>query len=145
VKIFFDEDCGRAVPDALGRVGISVDYVGKKSRGRGVRIGAKDPEWIERAGRLKHLVFSCNKAILTNEAERALIVKHKVGIVLLSSGQERKVDFLRLILNNLDWLNWIDENLSRPFAFRITITGRKTLLIGNEDKAKQYKRSKKTI
>ena len=142
MRLFFDEDCGRTVPQALSLVGISNSYVGKKSRGKGIRLGAKDPEWIRRAGKLKQLVFSCNQSILSNEAERKLIIDHKVGIVFLSTGQERKIDFLRLILNNLNWLEWIDENMPRPFAFRITITGVKTFLIGDEKKANEYKKRK---
>ena len=141
--LFFDEDCGRAVPEALARVGIRVDYVGKKSKGKGVRLGAKDPDWIQRAGKLRHLVFSCNQSILSNEAERKLVIDHKVGIVFLSTGQEQKIDFLRLILNNLDWLEWIDENMPKPFAFRITITGVKTVLLGDEEKAKEYRKRKR--
>ena len=121
MKLFFDEDTGRGVPIALNAVGIKADYVGNKRR---FRNGTADEIWLPVAGREGWLVFSCNKAILVAEAQKALFIEERVGAVFLTSGQERKLDLLRLILRKLDWLELIDREEERPFAFEITISGR---------------------
>ena len=121
MRFFFDEDTGRGVPEALRAVGIGCEYVSKKFP---VVKGTPDELWIPYAGRKGLLVFSCNKAILTAEAQRQLWIDHKVGGVFLTSGQERKADVLLLILRRLQWLQEIDEKTPRPFAYMTTIQGR---------------------
>ena len=121
MRLFFDEDTGRGVPDALRAVNIGCEYVSKKFP---ITKGTPDELWIPYAGRKGLLVFSCNKDILRAEAQRHLWIENKVGGVFLTSGQERKVDVLLLVLKRLMWLQEIDERTPRPFAYMMTISGR---------------------
>jgi hypothetical protein len=121
VRLFFDEDTGRGVPDALRAVGISCEYVSKKFR---VAKGTPDELWIPYAGKKGLLVFSCHKGILEAEAQRELWIENDVGGVFLTSGQERKADILLLVLRRMDWLREIDERTTRPFAYMTTIHGK---------------------
>ena len=121
MKLFFDEDTGRGVLDALRAVGISCEYVSSKFE---IAKGTPDELWIPYAGRAGLLVFSCNKAILEAEAQRELWIENRVGGVFLTSGQERKVDVLLLILRRMPWLVEVDEHTPRPFAYTITIHGK---------------------
>lgn len=123
MKLFFDEDTGIKVPAALKLVGFSVSWVGQRSHG-GVGKGTQDEDWIPIVGRNKWLLFSCNKGILEAEAQRKLLIEHNVGAVFLTTGQERNPDVLYLILHKMRWLEKIDAEVRRPFAFLITIRGR---------------------
>ena len=108
--LFFDEDLGTSVPRALHLVGISTEWVSSSSR---VRKGTPDEIWIPQVGELGFLVLSCNTAILKAQAQHELLIKHNVGAVFLTSGQERKADVLRLVLNKLHWLREIDGQVQR--------------------------------
>jgi hypothetical protein len=121
VRLFFDEDTGRGVPDALYAVGIRCEYVSRKFP---IVKGTPDELWIPYAGKTGLLVFSCNKGILEAEAQRELWIENDVGGVFLTSGQDRKVDILLLVLRRMDWLREIDEHTARPFAYMITIHGK---------------------
>jgi hypothetical protein len=130
--LFFDEDMGRGVPDALWAVGLEsqVDYLRNFYRGRLRQPGAQpiqDEEWLPLVGRNGWLALSCNTGILEAEAQRDILIAERVGIVFLTSGQEKSVEVLRLILRKWDWLEVVDRNQPRPFAYRMTITGRTTL------------------
>jgi hypothetical protein len=118
VRLFFDEDTGRGVPDALLAVGIQCEYVSNKKKW--IRKGSSDELWIPYAGKRGLLVFSCNKAILEAEGQRALWIDNKVGGVFLTSGQERKVEVLIFVLRHLEWLGEIDET-PRPFAYMVNL------------------------
>lgn len=72
------------------------------------------------------LVFSCNKEILRAEAQRELWINENVGGVFLTSGQERRIDLLLLVLKKLDWLREIDNKTPRPFAYLMNIHGKWT-------------------
>ncbi len=121
MRLFFDEDTGRGVPDALHAVGIDCEYVSKKFR---IEKGTPDELWIPYAGQKGLLVFSCNKGILAAEAQRQLWIENNVGGVFLTTGQERKADVLLLVLRRLSWLQDIHEKTRRPFAYTTTIQGR---------------------
>ena len=122
MRLFFDEDTGRGVPDALRAVGIQCEYVSNRFLGRGIAKGTPDELWIPYAGRKGLLVFSCNRNILRAEAQRQLWVEHNVGGVFLTSGNEKKADVLLLILKRLAWFEDIDQT-PRPFAYTTTIRG----------------------
>lgn len=124
MKLFFDEDTGKGVPKALRALrvhGLVVDYVG----GGTIPRGAPDEVWLPYVGQQGFLVISCNRGILMAEAQRGLLISERVGAVFLRSGEERKLNVLKLILNQWEWLQSIDIDEPRPFAYLITIAGRK--------------------
>ena len=126
MKLFFDEDVGKGIPEALRLVGVrDVDFIGK---GRRVGKGTRDEDWLPYAGRQGALVFSFNTGILVAEGQRELVISERVGIVFLTSGQELARDVLRLILNQWSWLETIDASTTRPFAYLLTMTAKKTLV-----------------
>ena len=49
--------------------------------------------------------------------ERDTIVRERVGIVFLTSGEENVPRTLRLLLGKMDWLETIDILVPRPFAY----------------------------
>jgi hypothetical protein len=121
VKLFFDEDSGKGVAVALRAVGLPADYVGNRRR---FRTGTEDEIWLPVAGREGWLVFSCNKAIITSDAQRAIFMRAKVGAIFLSTGHEKKLEILKFILRKWDWLERIDRDEPRPFAIEMPISGR---------------------
>jgi PIN like domain len=120
VRLFFDEDRGKGVAIALHAVGIPAFYVGPKMP---VEKQTPDEVWIPRAGRTGWLVISANKAILQAYAQRELWIEHKVGGVFLTTNRLNKLTELKLLLRKLDWLERIDREESRPFAFLLSPRG----------------------
>ena len=114
-----DEDVGTRVPQALKLVGSNV----LSFRDAGL-LGAPDVQWLTQAGQQGWLVFSCNKRMLDVPIERDTIIRERVGIVFLTSGQERLPNTLRLILSKWDWLDLIDRTDPRPFAHFLYPSGR---------------------
>jgi hypothetical protein len=121
VRLFFDEDRGKGVAIALDAVGVSASYVGPT---KAVKKGTLDDVWIPRAGNQGWLVITANKAILTTEHERELWIEYKVGGVFLTTNQIRSIDELRLMLRKLSWLESIDREVLRPFAFMLNPSGK---------------------
>ena len=95
-----DEDVGTGVPRALTLVGYDARslYVQGWS-------GFPDVTWLEYAGRLDCLILSCNKKMLLVPEERDAIIRSKVGILFLTSGQELVARVLWLLL--VKWLSLI--------------------------------------
>jgi hypothetical protein len=122
VRLFFDEDRGKAVAVALNAVHVPTYFVA--DRRMPVRKGTRDEDWIPLAGRLQWLVITANKAILEVEAHRSLWLASQVGGVFLTTNQLRSIDELRLLLRKLRWLETIDQQEKRPFAFMLSPNGR---------------------
>ena len=89
-----DEDIGTGVPKALTLVG----YDARSSWGVGW-AGQPDVEWLARAGELGWMVFSSNKKMLLVPNERSVIQQRSVGILYLTTGQDRVANVLRLLLS----------------------------------------------
>ena len=119
-----DEDIGTRVPSALNLVGLEA----LSFRDTGL-LGVPDIQWLTEAGDKQWLVFSCNKAMLDVPIERDTIVREKVGIVFLTSGQERLANTLRLILSKWEWLEYVDTSITRPFAYLLYPGGRTRRII----------------
>ena len=125
MRLFFDEDTGRGVPDALRAIGVECEYVSKKFFYKGgIAKQTPDELWIPYAGRKEMLVFSCNKEILRAEAQRKLWIAENVGGVFLTSGQENNIGVLMLVLRRLEWLKEVDRKTRRPFAYMMGISGK---------------------
>ncbi len=62
------------------------------------------------------LVLSCNKKMLTVPSEHQAIVDNKVGIVFLTTGEERPAKVLLTLLRKWDALELLDDTEKRPFA-----------------------------
>ena len=117
-----DEDVGTGVPRALHLVG----YDARAQRDVGWR-GFPDPKWLPLAGEAGWLVFSCNKRMLLVPEERDTIIRKQVGIVFLTNGEENLPRMLWLLLVKWPWLERIDQETPRPFAFFVSPTGRTSI------------------
>jgi hypothetical protein len=115
-----DEDVGTRVPRALKLVGLKVIPMDKCRFG----LGADDVQWLTGVGESGWLAFSCNKKMLDIPVERDAIIRERVGIVFLTSGQEYLPQVLRLLLNKWEWLEHIDQTTPRPFAYYLYPYGR---------------------
>lgn len=114
-----DEDIGTHVPKALRLVRYRTISLNQKGW-----LSWDDPDWLTRAGQNGWLVFSSNKKMLKIPIEKATIIKEKVGIVFLTSGEEYIDQVLRLLLNKWKWLEKIDSSETRPFVYFLSPRGR---------------------
>ena len=114
-----DEDIGTGVPNALYAVGYDAhSIVGRRWQGR------QDVEWLAIAGNAGMLVLSCDKKMLTVLSERQTIIDSNVGIVFLTTGEERPARVLLTLLRRWDALGQLDSTESRPFAKFLSPNGR---------------------
>lgn len=114
-----DEDIGTGVPNALHAVGYDAhSMVGMGWQGR------PDVEWLALAGQAGMLVLSCNKKMLLVPTERQAIVSNNVGIVFLTTGEERPARVLLTLLRRWEALEEIDSATPRPFARFLSPNGR---------------------
>jgi hypothetical protein len=126
VKLYFDEDNGKGIPQSLKAVRAPADEIEypRNSNHARQQLGTPDRIWLPWAGDNGYLVFSQNIHILENEDEFNLLVAHRVGIVFMKNGSERSWAVLRMILNRWEWLREIDAYEPRPFVFLVGLAGR---------------------
>jgi len=127
VRLFFDEDMGKGIPEALRAVGLgnepnSVEWVRRVLHGP-----TPDERWIPWAAERGYLAFSCNTGILESQAQRELVIASGLGIVFLTTGQERSVEVLKLILRKWRWRETIEQQQPRPFAYLLPRNGQPRL------------------
>ena len=106
-----DEDVGTGVPNALDAVGYDARSLRGMSWG-----GRADEFWLAKAGELEFLVLSCNKRMLTVTAERETIIRERVGIVFLTTGEEHPPTVLLRLLKKWPELELLWNTTPRPFA-----------------------------
>ena len=114
-----DEDIGTGVPTALTAVG----YDARSMVGMGWQ-GRPDVEWLAWAASAGMLILSCNKKMLLVPTERQAIIDNKVGIVFLTTGEERPARVLLTLLRKWDALELLDSAESRPFVRFLSPNGR---------------------
>ena len=124
MRLFFDENIGRGVPEALRLVGIAdVDYVTHMFRdefenGQGVT----DEEWIPRIGN-HWLVISKDQGLLRKPTQARLLAAHRVGLICITTPRVKSVGLLAFMLRRMAQLEEIDATVARPFAFRVSMRG----------------------
>ena len=111
MKLLCDEDVGTGVPNALNLVGYDAVSLNGMTWG-----GLPDEYWLTKAGQLEWLVLSCNKKMLKVAAERATIIRERVGVVFLTSGQEHPATVLLRLLRKWSDLELLWNTTPRPFA-----------------------------
>lgn len=116
--LFCDEDIGTKVPQALELVGLPTFSLVKRGW-----ISKPDVEWLTEAGKRSWLALSCNKKMLLVPQERETIIRERVGIVFLTSGEENLPKTLKLLLTKWTWLESIHLIIPRPFAFLLYPNG----------------------
>lgn len=113
-----DEDIGRGVPHALSDVGYRTVSVAQQGW-----IGRPDVELLETAGQRGWLFLSSNKKMLQVPHERDAIVSNNVGVIFLTSGEERVVKVLQLLLRKWADLDLLDRTEPRPFVRFLNMRG----------------------
>ena len=106
-----DEDIGTGVPTALTAVGYDARALVRQGWG-----GKPDVQWLAWAGSAGMLVLSCNKKMLRVPSERQAIIDSNVGIVFLTTGEERPARVLLTLLRRWNALEELDSTTPRPFA-----------------------------
>ena len=86
--------------------------------------GLPDQFWLEKAGQLEWLVLSCNKRMLKVTAERNTIIRERVGIVFLTSGEEQPSKVLLRLLQKWPDLELLWDTTPRPFAHFLSANNR---------------------
>lgn len=119
MKLLCDEDVGTGVPEALN----AVDREARSLFDIGWRR-FEDTRWLTLAGQGDWLIFSKNKRMLLVKDERDTIIRERLGIVYLTTGNEHPYNVLKVLLAKWDMLELLDKTLPRPFARFLSPNGR---------------------
>lgn len=119
MKLLCDEDIGTGIPKAL----YSVDRDARSTIDLGWRT-YNDTRWLTLAGQGSWLIFSKNKRMLLATDERDTIIREKLGIIYLTTGNEHPYSVLRILLTKWEALELLDQTLQRPFARFLSPNGR---------------------
>ena len=63
-----------------------------------------DPVWIRDAGLHGWLALTQDQAILSRPLERAAVIEHAAGLVILEPGDAVNYDVLSFIIRRMEWL-----------------------------------------
>lgn len=124
MKLFFDENIGSTVPDALRHVGAPAQDIARPRKGGVVGLGATDIEWVRHVGANGYLGLTEDLKILQSPAVIQEARRWGAGLIFLPTGQWQRWQVLRLLLWRWEWLQTVDASVSRPFAFRWDRHGR---------------------
>jgi hypothetical protein len=125
VKLFFDENFGSRIPEALQKLSAPCEAIDRPRRGGPIELGTSDIDWLVAVGRDGFLGLSEDVAILRSSVERAALVDAGAGVVFFKTGGSTRWEAFRLLLRTWDWLGQIDRETQRPFAFVVSRSGRK--------------------
>ena len=117
---YFDENIGNRIPSAFKILGLKVIAGVSKKYGR----GQGDIEYLKRTGRKGWLAISADKNMLEAQNEREAIISERAGIVFITDGHIKRPSLMLLLLKKWSWLETIDEEEQRPFAFYLYPSGR---------------------
>lgn len=114
-----DESISSRVPRALRQQG----YDANSFEDLGW-AGESDINWLPKAGQLLDvLILSRDRMMLQNPGEMAAIRDNGVGIVFLTSGQQRVEGVIPLVSSSWHLLEELHNNTPRPFVRFLTTTG----------------------
>ena len=118
MKLFFDENIGYRVPEALRLVDVAgVDYLTDMFAIAGQPAqGVRDEDWIPAIGS-SHLVISLDKRLLRRPSQRKLLMDHNVGIVCLTSAHAAPREMLAFVLRRFLRLEQLDANTQQTLCF----------------------------
>ena len=119
MKLLCDEDIGTGIPRAL----YGVDRDARSTIDLGWRTYG-DTQWLTLAGQGSWLIFSKNKRMLLATDERDTIIREKLGIVYLTTGNEHPYTVLKILLTKWESLELLDQTVQRPFARFLSPNGR---------------------
>ena len=124
MRIFFDENTGRGVPEALRLVGFEdINYVTNMFRNEFANgQGVADEEWIPRIGD-QWLVISEDQGLLRKPGQLQLLAAHRVGLICITAPRAQSRDLLAFMLRRMKQLEAIDATTPRPFAFKVALRG----------------------
>lgn len=122
MKLFVDEDTGRNLAIALGRMAnVEIDFVADERR---IKKGTADEEWLRYVGENGYLAISRNDEILDVEAARRALIASNVGILFLPN-RATSEEMLQLLRNNWPWVEHLAEREPRPFAWSVLRNGKR--------------------
>ncbi len=110
MKLFFDENIGSTVPEALRHVNAPADDISRPRKGSPISPGATDIEWVRFVGAHGYLGLTEDVKILQSPAVLEEARSYQAGLIFLPTGQWLRWKVLRLLLLRWEWLFRWDRN-----------------------------------
>ncbi len=108
--VFFDRTCGTSIPHALKLLGIDAE-----AHQDHFHPNTPDDVWLEEVGRRGWIVVTYDNRIRFNLAEREALISHGVGCFMLTSGNRKKWEQMRILAKAWDRIQAVIATTPRPF------------------------------
>lgn len=117
--LFFDRSTGKAIPTALRRLGLPVEF-----HGLHFERDAPDDEWLQRVGAWGWVVVGQDYHYHERPAELAALKQYSVAVFYLWGANATKWETMRVFARAYDRILAAAATTSRPFVYRISKNGR---------------------
>ena len=120
LAFFFDKSVGKAVPQALRRVGVNVTIHDEVYDPRGKTL---DQEWIRYACERNLIIIKCDKNIRRCPAEKAALIAGNARAFLLG-GNANRLEMLRHLLCAWKAIEEVSAVRTPPFVYFVDDLGK---------------------
>ena len=116
--LFFDRSTGKAIPTALRRLGVMVEF-----HGLHFARDAEDDEWLQLVGQWGWFVVGQDYHYHLRPNELATLKQYSVGVFYLWGAQATKWETMRVFARAYDRILAAADSTPRPFIYRVQRTG----------------------
>ena len=111
--LILDENLSPSTADELNRIG----YTAHSFRNLGW-LGSSEEVWLPLASQMSDtLVLTCDLNIFRRERQRSRIIDNSMGMVFLTGANDPVEDKIDVIISSCRALEYVHENVPRPFAW----------------------------
>lgn len=125
MNIFIDRDLGKKLGRALRAVGVSVTLLVERYPTADAET-VPDRRWIQEAAALDEVVLTRDGKIGRRSAELDAVIAANARCFVLETGNATPLDYLRVVMIAWPTMQRIVKDVSPPFMYGISRTGRLT-------------------
>jgi hypothetical protein len=118
LTLYFDRNIGRAVPEALKTLRLTVEHHGDH-----FSHAERDDIWLRVVGQRGWVVFTHDRRLHTRDVELAAIMQWNVACFYLWGAESSRWEKMRCFARAYDSVIAVCKSSTRPFVYRIDGNG----------------------